>query len=312
MELIIGMVLLSIVCTAILSMIMSQSRFVGQINTDVQMLDQVRAANELLGSEIADLPRGAVLFARRDSISYRLPVMWGIVCGPTDRQAIQAKKTKLKAGEAAVTKSTNMALNLEEMPDVLGDPTPEGLGVSANGTSFSYYKVAVWSALALVRSDSAANSCLDAPPAPVGKKKAPRPKKNALPPPPAQTVIESQDNYYETKEIGNTIMSAAPPERALILGYIQVDYYLKPVTSGGNALYRHTSSGSQKLAWPFSETAGFTYRLDDNTSSTTIAALDLPRIRAVRVDLPATRTARNKTKADTLSVQPWIPLFNAR
>ena len=311
-ELIVGMVLLSIVCTAILSMIISQSRYVGQINTDVQMTDQIRAANELMSSEIADLPRGAVLFARNDSIAYRLPVMWGVVCGPTDRQAFQAKKTKLKKGETAIAPTTNIALNLEELPDVLGDPQPEGLGISGNGTSFDYWPVAHWSDLHLVSSDSAANSCLDAPAAAPGKKKPPKPKKGNLPTPPVQTVVESLDNYYETAAIGPIANNDAPDERSLILGYINVSYFLKPVANQGQVLYRSTATGTQKLAWPFSTSAGFTYRLDDATTSTTVTSANLPRVRAVRVDLPVTRSARNNRRADTLAVQPWIPLYNAR
>ena len=310
-ELIVAMALLSIVCMAILSMITSQTRYVGQINTDVQMLDQVRAANELLSTEIADLPRGAMLFARRDSISYRLPIMWGVICGPVDRQAVQAKKTKLKKGETPIAPTTKIALEFEPPADVLGDPSPEGLGLSENGTAFNYYPVANWSSLALVSSDSAGLSCLDGPALAGKKKKAGKPKKNALPVPPVVTVIESLEDYYETVQIG-ALIGDAPDERALILGYVTVNYYLKPVADGEFALYRSTSNGSQKLAWPFSAGAGFTYRLDDNTTSTTVTLANIPRVRAVRVDLPATRKARGNARADSVVVQPWIPLFNAR
>jgi prepilin-type N-terminal cleavage/methylation domain-containing protein len=309
-ELIVAMALLSIVCMAVLGMVTSQSRYVGQINTDVQVLDQVRAANELLGTEIADLPRGAVLFARRDSIQYRLPIMWGVVCGPVDRQAIQAKKIK-KGAVAAVPTNTKISLTLEPAADVLGNPSPEGLGVSQNGTTFAYQTVANWSSLALVHSDSAGIACLDGPALAGKKKKAGKPKKNALPPPPSTTVIASLEDYFETTQIG-PLFNDVPDERSLILGYVTVSYFLKPVTSGEYALYRSTSTGTQKLAWPFSAGAGFTYRLDDSSVSTTVAAADIPRIRAVRVDLPAIRKARANARADSVLVQPWIPLFNAR
>jgi prepilin-type N-terminal cleavage/methylation domain-containing protein len=310
-ELIVAMTLLSVVCMAVLGMVTSQSRYVGQINTDVQMLDQVRAANELLGTEIADLPRGAVLFARRDSIQYRLPIMWGVICGPVDRQAVQAKKTKLKKGETPIAPTTKIALEFEPPAEVLGNPSPEGLGISENGTTFTYKAVSSWSWLALVSSDSAGRSCLDGPALAGKKKKAAKPKKNALPLPPPITVIESLEDYYETVQIG-TLFNDAPDERALILGYVTVSYFLKPLVAGEYALYRSTSTGTQKLAWPFSAGAGFTYRLDDNSVSTTIALADIPRIRAIRVDLPATRKARNNARADSVLVQPWIPLFNAR
>ena len=303
--------LLSLVVMAVLSMVTSQSRYVGQINTDVQMLDQVRAANDLLGSEIADLPRGAIRFARRDSISYRLPVQWGIVCGATDRQAVQAKKTKLKKGETAVTATTNMAIDFEQQADVLGDPVPEGLAVSAGGTTFTYYAVSNWASLGLVRSDSAGQSCLDATASGAGKKKAPRPKKGTLPTPPVATTVESLDDYYETAAI-SALMGQAPEERSLIFGYVKVSYFLKPLAGSGTVLYRSTANGTQKLAWPFTATSGFTYRLDDLSTSTTVDSVNLPRVRAIKVDLLVTRSARNSVRADTLAIQPWLPLFNAR
>ena len=190
------MVLLSIVCTAVLSMVMSQSRYVGQINTDVQMLDQVRSANELMSSEIADLPRGAIQFARRDSISYRLPVMWGIVCGPTDRQAFQAKKTKLKKGEVAIAPSTNIALNLEPQADVLGDPSPEGLrGIGERNVLSTTIRLPTGLPGACLQSDNArptrASMALRRP----RGKEAAQAEEEQLPPPPVTTVIESLDDY---------------------------------------------------------------------------------------------------------------------
>jgi prepilin-type N-terminal cleavage/methylation domain-containing protein len=309
-ELIVGLVLVSVLCTAILSMVTSQSRYVGQLNTDAQMVDQVRGANELLTTEIADLPRGAMLYARRDSVAYRLPVMWGVICGPVNRQLLQANTTKPRKGEAPLAPATKIAIEFEPKATVLGNPNPQGLAISGNGTSFTYYAVSNWSSLALVSTDSAGLSCLDAVATATKKKKVKANK--ALPTPPTATVIESAEDYYETTQMG-VVFGKSPAERSLIFGYVEVSYYLKP--SGGNgamALYRSTATGPQKLAWPFASSSGFTYRLDDNTTSTTVSEANIARVRAVRVDLPVTRAARNDRRADTLLVQPWIPLYNAR
>ena len=49
---------------------------------------------QLLRDEVADLPRSAVVFARRDSLAYRLPIRWGMICGPIDRATTPAKPAK--------------------------------------------------------------------------------------------------------------------------------------------------------------------------------------------------------------------------
>lgn len=304
-EMIIGMALLSVLCAVVLAMVTSQTRYVSKINTDVQLLDQVRAANELIGSEVADLPRGAVRYARRDSIAYELPIAWGVICGPMNRQLVQAPPTK-----AVVIPDSVQAIQFEPMATALGSPTPEGFALAFNGVDFTYHPVANWSELKLTQDDLAGNACLDAIPlkgVPVPKV----PKGQVPPPPPANVQITAAEEYYRSPALVR-IAGIAPAERSLIFAYMKVSYFLKPNGDNGVALYRATAGGSQKLAWPFSSSAGFTYRLADNSTSFTVPSASVPLIRAVRVDLPATRAARNHSRADTLTVQPWMPLYNAR
>ena len=306
------MVLLSIVVGSILTLVLSQTRYVSRLGGDVQQLDQVRTAQELLSLEIADLSRGSVTVARSDSIAYLLPIQWGIVCGPIDRNNQQAPPTKLKTKTGAVAPlySATVALQFEQAADALGDPTPDGFALSQDGVTFSYYPTATWSTLAITHDTAAAIACMNTPAqAPAPKTKPP--SKKSAPAPPSTVQIGSTDDYYSSTGLTPAVGST-PQERTLMFAYLGVSYFLKRDSTGNMVLYRATRAGTQKLAWPFGSAAGFKYRLDDGSTAATIGVGNLARIRAVQMNLPAIRTARGATQADTLNVQPWLSLFNAR
>lgn len=311
-ELMVAMLLLSIVVGSILTLILSQTSYVSRLGGDVQQLDQVRTAQELLSLEIADLSRGSVTVARSDSIAYLLPIQWGIVCGPIDRNTQQAPPTKLKTktGAVAPVYSATVALQFEQAADALGDPTPDGFALSQDGVNFSYYPTATWSTLAITHDTAAAIACMNtSPQAPATKTKPP--SKKTAPAPPATVQIGSTDDYYSSTGLTPAVGST-PQERTLMFAYLSVSYFLKGDSTGNMVLYRATKAGTQKLAWPFGSAAGFKYRLDDGSTAATIGVGNLARIRAVQMNLPAIRSAREGTKADTLNVQPWLSLFNAR
>lgn len=308
-EMLVSMTLLSIVIGGVLSLVLSQVRFVGRINRDVLALDQVRAAQDLLSVEIADLSRGAVTHAAADSIAFRLPVQWGVICGTVDRNATQAPPAK--KGKVAVTPvySDTIALQMELAPLALGSPVADGLGLSTDGVSFQYTPVANWNSLAIVSNVAAATACINAAPA-AAAKKVKGGKKGAGTAPPTLQVGSTAD-YYTSGTI-KAVLGASPEERTLFFGYLNISYFLKTDASGALVLYRTAKGATQPLAWPFAAGAGFSYRLANGTESQSISAADRPNIRAVRVNLPALRVERGTVIADTINVQPWLYLFNAR
>ena len=315
-EIVVAMLLLSIVVGSIVTLILSQTRYVSRLGGDVQQLDQVRTAQELMSLEIADLSRGSMTFARSDSMAYRLPIQWGIVCGTIDRNAQQAPPAnkKTKTGAVVPVYSTTVALQFEQAADALADPTPDGFALSQDGVTFSYYPTASWAALAMVQDTAAAIACLNTP-AQAPTKKAKPPSKKSAPPAPSTTQLGSTDDFYSSTGL-TAAVGSTPEERTLMFAYLSVSYFLKRDSTGYMVLYRATRAGTQKLAWPFGTAAGFNYRLDDGSIAYAGASgfipANLPRIRAVQMMLPAIRTAREAAKADTLNVQPWLSLFNAR
>ena len=307
-ELMISMVLLTLVIGVVLSLVLSQTRYVSRVSGDVTVLDQIRSSQEVLSYEIADLSRGAITFAGADSIAYRLPIKWGVSCGPIDRFTAQAPPVKKGSPASPIVYSTTVAMQFEQDPDAYGAPAPDGLATSLDGKTFTYYQ-RPWADFGIVSNSLGGPYCLDAAAGATGKK-AKKGKKGA-PAKATGVVVASVDDYYVSTALTG-VLGDTPDERTLMYAYVNVSYYFKPDGLGGEILYRASKGVTQKLAWPFAAAAGFTYRLDDGTVGAPVVVGNLGRIRAVRSNLPVVRSQRGAARADTINVQPWLYMFNAR
>jgi prepilin-type N-terminal cleavage/methylation domain-containing protein len=309
-EVMMAMVIFAVVMTAVVSLLMSQVRYVSQIGSDVQVLEQVNTAQSLLSSEIASLTRGSVRFARADSVVVALPLSWGVVCGPIDRHLTSAPPAnkKSKKGAATPVYSTTAALSLEPPAADLGSPVPDGFALSTDGANYTYYPVATWSTLGLANDTTAALACMTRPSVSSGGKKDP--KKAVATPPTTTTLYAPREEYWRSTGLAGAV-GEAPDGGSLMLTYLTVSYFFR-AESGGMFLYRSSKLGAQKLAGPFDWQAGFLYRLANGTSATSIVSASLPNIRAIRPTLVAVRRSRQTVKADTLTINPWMYLFNAQ
>jgi prepilin-type N-terminal cleavage/methylation domain-containing protein len=308
-EMILAMVLTSALAATGLSVMMAHSRSVTRMEATVRQLEQVRLSSDLLATEIGDLTRSGVLFARGDSVSFRLPVAWGVVCGQLTRNIQSTGKVKkAKKGAVVVTPyDSNAAMYFEQPATALGAPTPEGWGISANGRDWTYYNVANWSSLGLVTDTITARpACLDV--VPVATKKL---KKGETPPPPPPATPGLSADFWRFPMMG-AVTGAPPPERGIFAAFVNISYFLKADSSGSLALYRRIGAVTQKLAWPFANNAGFQYALSDGTVSTAVAAGDLTKIRKIKTTLPARKEANARWQADSILISPWMPLYNAR
>jgi prepilin-type N-terminal cleavage/methylation domain-containing protein len=308
-EMILALVLTSAMAATALSVIMTHSRSVTRMEATVRQLEQVRLSADLLATEIGDVTRSGVLFARGDSLAFRLPVAWGVVCGQITRNIQSTGKVKkAKKGVVVVTPyDSNAALFFEQPATALGAPAPEGWGVSANGRDWTFYDVANWNALGIVTDTVTARpACLDV--VPVNTKKL---KKGATPPPPPPATPGLATDYWRFPMMG-AVTGAPPPERGVFAAFIKISYFLKPDSSGSLALYRRIGGVTQKLAWPFANNAGFQYALSDGTIEASVAAGDLTRVRKIKTTLPARKEANARWQADSILIAPWMPLYNAR
>ncbi len=307
-EIMFAMVLSSLLAGAALSAILGHSRSVTRMEATVRQLEQVRLTADLLSTEIGDLTRNSMLYGDADSVSFRLPIAWGVVCGEMSRATKGTGKVKKpKKGEPVVIPyDTNGALFFERPAFALGAPTPEGFGISANGSDWSYFEAASWNDLGIVNDTMARLACLDV--VPVNTKKL---KKGEVPPPPPPPVPGLDTDFWRFPFMKGKI-GIPIPERAVFSAYIKISYSLQAEPTGGLALYRHIGGVTQKLAWPFSVNAGFRYSLADGTEHTTVNAGDLPNVRRIKTILPALKVANPRWQADSMQIAPWMPLYNAR
>lgn len=81
---------------------------------------------------------------------------------------------------------------------------------------------------------------------------------------------------------GWTSVFPGPPDRgAIVRKFRELSYRFGPSSLGaGHALFR----GPQELAGPFDPASTFSYVMDDGTVQTSVAAVDLDRIRRVRIN----------------------------
>lgn len=286
LEVILSLSLSTLLLAAVSAMLLSQGKGINQLDDRAQLLEQSRGAVDLISAEISDLTRGSVIAASADSISFRLPIAWGVVCGDFNKQkkSTGSLKSSLKALLGASNDTT--AILLEPFPRSLGAPLPEGFALSLDGVNWSYHPVASWASLDLRSDAGAVEAC---------------------------TGVSGATGDYKRFVGLSKITGSVPSERALMLAYIQMAYAFRPDESvpGALALYRGGTGRLQRLAGPFRPGAAFTYRLRDRTQPATVSAADLSNVELVRVSLPPMRRDK-RVEAGSAHLQPWIPLYNSR
>lgn len=315
-EILIAMTLMAIIILSVVGMLLSQTRFATRVSGDIATLDRINPVTEMLNTEIVSLPPGAVTTATATEMAFRLPLSWGVICGPVNRHTKSSSGKKKKKSDNSVPNET-MALAIEPAATALGSPapTPTGVGVSANGVTFEYVDVA-WADLgmtpATTQNPEAGQSCLgETPLQPSGKNGNFRSEKS-------RTVVSASQignlsDYWASSQLMARVGASRVAERTLLVTYQVVRYYFAAEGTGRVALFRHTvAGGDQRLAGPFTSQAGFTYRLSNATEGTSVSSANLTSIRAVRVNLPAQRVQRGAVGTATLSVQPWIYLVNVQ
>lgn len=306
-ELLISMVITTVIIGSIVTLVITQTRYASSTSDDMTRLSEAATAQQLLRAEVTELPRSAITFAGRDSLVFRLPIRWGVICGPIDRHTKATSSSKKSKKGSATTYSTTLALELSPAASQLGSPNPEGLAVSSDGSTFTWVPLASWSASGITASPTASDACLTVTNVLATDKKSKGGKKSA-PAAPTTTVTSALENYYQSASLSG-LLGSAPEERTLIAAWITVRYFFRS-ENGTRTLFRSTASGTDRVAAPFASTAGFAYRLANGAVSTSTTSF--ADIRAIQADLPALPSTTRTTAADALSISPWLTLYNAR
>jgi prepilin-type N-terminal cleavage/methylation domain-containing protein len=81
-ELLVAMVISSLLAGVIFQLLSSQSRFVEVQGARGEAQGNARAVLELISAELRAVPRGGIESARRSAVTFWVPRVWGVVCGP--------------------------------------------------------------------------------------------------------------------------------------------------------------------------------------------------------------------------------------
>lgn len=81
-ELMIGLILAGLFATVLFQLILGQSRFTREQGGREEVQQNVRGAMELIASELRAVPAGAITAAGANSISFRMPRAYGVLCDP--------------------------------------------------------------------------------------------------------------------------------------------------------------------------------------------------------------------------------------
>ncbi len=305
-ELVIAMALTTLVARSVITVMVSQSRFADRMRSRATQLDQVRTTTEFLSAEFRDLPRGAVAHASEDSISLRLPLSWGVVCGDLQRQdekIMKKKKKEMKEWRKDKRKNAKKgepppplpefydtaAIYMEPLPQALGAPTPDGFGLSYSGINWEMFDVPDWDDVQSTDT-TGYQACLGG----------------------ADSSYVEKNIYGQFEKI-STFVDSMPTDGAMLYTYHYVSYYYaEDPGTDGLALYRGTKDGAHKLAWPFTHGAGFRYRLEGGLETSSVSGTDLPNIRAIQLRLPARDDDTRRSRVDSLAVHPWVRLHNSQ
>ncbi|HEX2091970.1 MAG TPA: prepilin-type N-terminal cleavage/methylation domain-containing protein [Longimicrobiaceae bacterium] len=79
-EVMVAMMITGILATVIFQLVQGQGRFVAMQSGREEVQDNARGALELIASELRSLPAEGILSADSNSIRFRLPRAWGVLC----------------------------------------------------------------------------------------------------------------------------------------------------------------------------------------------------------------------------------------
>ena len=101
-ELLVAFVLFAIVMGSTVSLLMSQ-RGLYDVQADRMALQRnVRAAVDLVASELRSIPAGGVIEGEADSVVVRYPIRWGLVCGYINKANVKAPDPEIPAPDAEI------------------------------------------------------------------------------------------------------------------------------------------------------------------------------------------------------------------
>ena len=296
-------VLFGIVMGSTVSLLMSQRALYDVQGDRMALQRNVRAAVDLVASELRSIPAGGIVTGSADSVVVRYPIRWGLVCGYINKTIVKAPDPEIPAPDAE--------LYMPDMSDPLYTAEVQtGLGFRGADS--------VW---VFIEDDG-----------------SPQPWEDSIylesqvfcsAGPGAKVRTDKFDKEGNLIELGDTLNTVAQYRRffdyytfvgseaydgAQVIAYSEVTYRFgaSAFEPGTRALFRVTSAGEQELAGLFDTDAGFEYVVANGSVYTNLPNGQEANLVMIRIKAFATTENQSGGTTRTLDydVTVDVPLRN--
>jgi hypothetical protein len=128
----VGLVLGALVVSVLFQFIAGNGRFVDRQSAREEVQQNTRAALELIGSELRTVPGGeGIVRAARDSLTIRVPRVWGVVCAIAAENALDLAVAELPGVSYTTNLGSGVAVNLGGVTAPIWSSAMPVSGVSA-------------------------------------------------------------------------------------------------------------------------------------------------------------------------------------
>ena len=300
-ELLVAFVLFAIVMGSTVSLLMSQ-RALYDVQSDRMALQRnVRAAVDLVASELRSIPAGGVIEGSADSVVVRYPIRWGLVCG-------YLNKTVAKDGDPDVP-APDAELYLPTMTDpIYSAESQSGLGFRGADSVWVFVdddgSPQPWEDSLYIESTVFCTA------GPGVKVRTDTYDKEGNLVTAADTMIPEYRRfmgYYSY--VGSEAYSGAQ-----VIAYTEVTYRFSASVfePGTRALFRNTSAGEQELSGLFDTDSGFEYVVENGTVYSDLPSGQEDNLIEIRIKAFATKDnpAGGTTRTLDYDATVEVPLRN--
>lgn len=304
-ELLVAFVLFSVVVGSSISLLMSQRALYDVLGDRQALQRNVRAAVDLVASDLRSIPFGGVIEGREDSVVVRYPIRWGLVCGHLNKQA--PSKDPL---DPPPPPAPDAEIYMPIMADPIYAFTQTGLGFRGADSVWVFIDEAgtpqPWEDSLYVESTV---FCTEGPGAKVRTDKFDK-EGNLVEV--GDTLLPQYRRFFDYY----TYVGSEAYANAQVIAYSTVTYRFGPSVfePGTRALFRITSDGEQELSGLFDSDSGFEYILENGVVHTNLPPGQIANLVEIRIKAYATKdnVGGGATRTLDYDATVGVPLRNLR
>ena len=299
-EMLVVFVLFAIVMGSAIGLLMSQRSLYDVQSDRMDLQRNVRAAVDLVASELRAVPAGGIIKGWRDSLTVRYPIRWGLACGHLNKVKVKEGESEIPGPDAEIY----MPVNTDPL---FAAQTQSGFGFrdTAGVWTFVDDSTQPWEDSLYVET---LVYCTAGPAAKVRKDKFDK----------EGNLIEQGDtatNPDYGRFMGFYAYTGIEAySGAQIVAYTNVTYRFgdSVFEPGTRALYRTTAAGEQELAGLFDDDAGFEYYVRNGNLMSILPPGHSEDITVIRLNAWATKVNQAAGASRTLDYDASIdiPLRN--